>query len=280
MLRAILVTALLLPLLPQAALAQAEDDTADVPSQDLTINSDPNMRYFLIGPSSAAPPAGYSLLVVMPGGDGSADFNPFVKRIFLYALPRGYIVAQPVAPRWTPRQGCTWPTEQTAVPGQKFSTEEFVEAVIRDVAGKHPLNRKRIFTLSWSSGGPAAYAISLREDTAVTGSFVAMSVFKPDDLPPLSAAKDRAYYIFHSPDDRVCPPRMAAQAQVALRAAGAKVRFVPYKGGHGWASGDPFGDIRKGVQWLETSTAAAATRPATAATRPAATPAGNGPAQK
>ena len=38
----------------------------------------------------------------------------------------------------------------------------------------------------------------------MTGTFVAMSVFKPDLLPSLKPAKGRAFCILHSPDDKVC----------------------------------------------------------------------------
>src|SRR5262249_24557697 len=78
----------------------AEDplaDVADIPAQALQAAGDANKRYFLIGPrKNAKPPAqGYGLLVILPGGDGSADFHPFVKRIYKYALPDRYLAAQP-----------------------------------------------------------------------------------------------------------------------------------------------------------------------------------------
>lgn len=270
--RAILHAVLILGLCGPA-MATTGDTAGDVPDQDLRVGGNEQMRYFLIGPAdqTKAPPQGYSLLVVMPGGDGGADFHPFVSSLLTEALPAGYLIAQPVAVKWTPNQQVIWPTKAMPAPGQKFSTEEFVEAVIRDVAGKHPLNKQQIFTLSWSSSGPAAYAISLQKDTAVTGSFIAMSVFKPAQLPPLSTAKDRPYYLYHSPEDRTCPLRMAQQARLALQAAGAKVTFVTYEGGHGWSSGDIFGDIGKGIRWLEASCASDREQPKATATRPATT---------
>jgi predicted esterase len=106
-----------------------------------------------------------------------------------------------------------------------------------------------VFTLSWSSSGPAAYPISLTSKK-VTGSFVAMSVYKPDQLPKLEAAKGHAYYLYHSPDDRVCPYRMAERAVKELKGAGAKVELKTYDGGHGWR-GPLYDDIRAGIKWLE-----------------------------
>lgn len=229
----------------------AQDDVADVTSQDLRAGKDENKRYFLIEPvrGTAAPKQGLGLVVLLPGGDGSADFHPFVKRIYKNAVPEGYLLAQPVAAKWTEAQTIVWPTEKSSVEGMKFSTEAFVEAVIKDVDDHYDLNPARIFTLTWSSSGPAAYTVSLTSKR-VTGSFIAMSVFKPDFLPPLEGAKGHAYLLYHSPDDRVCPFRMAEQAAKDLEQNGATVKLLTYKGGHGWR-GALYDHIREGVQWLE-----------------------------
>jgi predicted esterase len=229
----------------------AQEDVADVPSQDLRADKDENKRYFLVGLQNGAraPEKGYGLLVVLPGGDGGADFHPFVKRIYKHAVPEGYVLAQPVAVKWTERQQIVWPVAKTRVAGMKFSTEEFVDAVIKDVGVRHKLDPERVFTLTWSSSGPAAYAISLASQR-VTGSFIAMSVFKPDLLPPLAKAKGHAYFLYHSLDDRVCPFRMAEQASNDLQKSGATVKLATYEGGHGWRAG-LYGHIREGIQWLE-----------------------------
>jgi RNA polymerase sigma factor (sigma-70 family) len=226
-------------------------DVADVPAQELQAGGDVNKRYFLIGLKKDTKPAGkgLGLIVAMPGGDGSADFHPFVRRIYKHAVPEGYVLAQPVAVRWTEDQEIVWPTKKTPVPGMKFSTEEFVEAVIKDVADKHKIDPERVFTLTWSSSGPAAYAVSLSSDK-ITGSFVAMSVFKPDLLPPLEKAKGHAYFLYHSPDDRVCPFRMAEQAEKDLKKNGAVVKLTTYQGGHGWR-GNLYDNIRDGIEWLK-----------------------------
>ncbi|MHC4441489.1 MAG: carbohydrate binding domain-containing protein [Planctomycetota bacterium] len=230
----------------------SQQDVADVRSKKLYADGDSNKQYFLIGPKKGmkAPKEGFSLLIVMPGGDGGSDFHPFVKRIFKNALPGRYIVAQPVSVKWTTGQKIVWPTKISKVKEQKFSTEEFVEAVIKEVKKKHKINNRHIFTLTWSSSGPAAYAILLRKDKSVTGSFLAMSVFKPRSLPPLGQAKGHACFLYHSPDDRVCPFRMAKEAERRLSAAGAKVKLFTYQGGHGWR-GNVYSSIHQGIDWLE-----------------------------
>jgi len=254
--RFLVVASLLVFLLAGRGLV-AQEDVVDITSLDLRADKDENKRYFLIPPPKdvKAPRKGSSLLVVLPGGSGSADFHPFIKRIYKHALPQGYFLVQPVAVKWTEQQEIVWPTAKNPVEGMKFSTEQFVDAVIKDVAGRHKIDPERVFTLTWSSSGPAAYAISLT-NPKVTGSFIAMSVFKPDLLPPLEKGKGHGYFLYHSPDDRVCPFRMAEQAAKDLEKNGATVKLATYEGGHGWRAG-LYDHIREGVQWLQKNHAAA-----------------------
>jgi predicted esterase len=246
----IFLTALLAAFVFSWSLA-AQDDVAGVPAEELKAGKDEQKRYFLVGPAKGAkaPRGGYGLIVVLPGGSGTADFLPFVKRIYKHAVPDGYLVAQPVAVQWQQGQAVVWPTAKVKADGMRFTTEEFVAAVIDDVAARHEVDKGRVFTLSWSSGGPAAYAASLTR-TRVTGSLVAMSVFNPKFLPALDKAKGQGYYLYHSRADKVCPFRMAEQAEQELSKAGARVKLVEYEGGHGWR-GDVFGAIRGGIRWLE-----------------------------
>jgi predicted esterase len=248
--RIFVVASLTIILLTSRRLA-AQDDVADIASQDLRADKNEHKRYFLVEPGKGveAPKKGYGLLVVLPGGDGSADFHPFIKRIYKYAVPKGYVLAQPVAVKWTEDQEIVWPTAKNPVEGMKFATEEFVDAVIKDVAGKYKVHPQRVFTLTWSSSGPAAYAVSL-SSKRVSGSFIAMSVFKPDMLPPLAKARGHAYFLYHSPDDSVCPFEMAEQAAKELKKSGATVKLTTYDGDHGWR-GNVYGDIRDGIEWLE-----------------------------
>ncbi len=252
------------------AAAGAQDDLADVPAQDLRAGGNARMRHFLIGPAEGAqePPEGYRLLIVMPGGDGSEQFHPFVKRIWQNALGGEFIVAQPVAVKWTPEAEVVWPTKGSPVKGQGFSSEEFVAAVIKDVKARHRIDGRYVFTLAWSSSGPAAYQISLDPAVPVTGSLIAMSVFKPDQLPSLTRAAGHPYYLLHSPDDQVCPFRMAREAETQLRANGAKVRMQTYAGGRGWRM-PVYPAIRAGVEWLAGNHASPTTQPsAQPTTRP------------
>jgi predicted esterase len=235
-----------------AAPAFAEDE---VPSEKRKAGGDEKKEYFLIGAAKdrKAPKNGFGLVVIMPGGDGSEEFHPFVKRLYQNALPEGYLAVQPIAMKWTEDQEIVWPTAKLKVEKMKFTTEEFIAAVIADVGNTHKLNAKKTYSLSWSSSGPAAYMLSMQEKPVVAGSFIAMSVFRPDWLPDLKAAKGHAYFLYHSADDQVCPFQMAENATKKLMDAGAEVLLSSYEGGHGW-HGKIYDDVKHGIEWLEKRT--------------------------
>ncbi len=229
----------------------AQDEVEGVRAVKRALDSD-KLEYFLIGSTEKlkTPEHGYKLLIVMPGGDGSAEFQPFIKNIYKNALDHDYLVIQLVAPKWNEKQTITWPTARDKIAGKKVPVEVFLTRAVDDLKKRTRIDDRHVYTLSWSSGGPAAYAASLSKNTPITGSFVAMSVFFPSQMPSLKLAKGKRYYIFHSPEDQVCKYPIAVRARDSLREAGAIVEFVEYDGGHGW-HGDVFGNFRKGVEWLE-----------------------------
>ncbi|MCG3130493.1 MAG: hypothetical protein FLDDKLPJ_01255 [Phycisphaerae bacterium] len=220
--------------------------------EDLRAEGRSEQRYLLHrGGGPAVPPKdGYRLLLVLPGGDGGADFAPFVGDLARQALPEGYLVAQLVAPQGTApqKESVVWPTKGLARQGMTFTTEGFIEAVVRDVKKRVPIDARYVFALGWSSGGPPVYAAALRAQTPLTGAFVAMSVFKPAQMPDLHV-KDRAVYVMHSPTDFI-PMRFAEEAVRTVSSGGGQAEFIQYEGGHGW-HGDVFGRIRTGIRWLE-----------------------------
>jgi predicted esterase len=233
--------------------------TSDDPKpEDVRIGNDPKKRYLLHAPPKESKEAssGWRVLIVMPGGDGSAEFAPFVGNIRAKALGEGWVVAQIVAPMWDDEQvqSNVWPTEKNPYKTMKLSTEKLFDAVLEDLGKRKRIDPKSIFTLSWSSSGPAAYALSLQPKTKIAGSFIAMSEFKPDLLPPLKNAAGRSYYLYHSQQDTIVPIRVAETARDELIKNGASVEFVEYSGGNGW-HGEVFDDIRRGVAWLQEKTA-------------------------
>jgi len=212
---------------------------------------DDKKRYFVIRRPVEPPKDGWRTLFVLPGGSGDAQFQPFVTRIAKNALPEGYLVVQLVAPVWTPQQAqnMVWPSDKSDVREMKFSTSDFFLAVRSELAKTHKLDPRYSFTLTWSSSGMSGYGFSLLPKSGITGTFVAMSVFRPAMLTSLSAAKGHPYFIYHSPQDSI-PIAQAEAARAALQKAGAIVELQTYEGGHGWR-GNLFGEIRKGIDWLE-----------------------------
>ncbi len=206
--------------------------------------------YLFIPPKGKTQAAGAALLVVLPGGDGSADFHPFINRIHENSLGDDFALAQPIAKKWDPRQAIVWPTEENKVAKQGYSTELLIEKTIESVQKTTKLNQDRIYVLAWSSGGPAAYSALLKKDSPLRGGLIAMSVFKPDYLPRLENGKGKKFYLLHSPDDKICPYWMAKKGNESLTKAGAYSQLVEYNGGHGWR-GNVFGNIQTGIQWLE-----------------------------
>ncbi len=201
-------------------------------------------RYITIPPLQSAPKpsAGYPVVLVLPGGTGSVDFFPFIARLHGQALEGKYIVAQLIAP-----PHIVWPTRTSQ--SRYASTENAIKAIVDDVAKNHDINRSQVYALAWSSSGPAIYEALLQEDTPLAGAFVAMSVFKPSDLPPLSRAAGKRVFLYHSPADQVCPHSMAKDALSKLEQAGVNVTLHEYDGGHGWV-GPVYEDIRQGMLWL------------------------------
>lgn len=225
-------------------------DIADMQVQDLRVGGDEKMRYFVIHKPTPPPAQGWRTLFVLPGGSGDAQFQPFVTRIAKNALPEGYLVVQLVAPVWTDQQArdIVWPSDKSGLREMKFSTTDFFLAVRGEVEKTHKLDPRHCFTLTWSSSGMSGYALSLLPKSGVTGTFVAMSVFRAGVLPSLAAAKGHPYFLYHSPQDFI-PIAQAQTARDVLQKAGATVELQTYEGGHGWR-GDVFGAIRNGIAWL------------------------------
>ncbi len=243
-LRTLLVVSLFV-CFPIIARAADDDDVADVPSQDVTLA--PNQRYLLIGDTHGD--EAKTLLLILPGGDGSADFQPFCKRIYKNAVPKNMIVAELVAVTSKNPNQIVWPTAKNHDPKQIFTTEQFVQKIVADVKTKAKIDESKTIALGWSSSGPALYSASLTKDMPVRNWFIAMSIFAPGTLPPLPAAKDQNYYLLHSPDDVVCKYFFAQNAKKQMEKQGARVTLVDYAGGHGW-QGNVFGNIRAGIDWL------------------------------
>jgi eukaryotic-like serine/threonine-protein kinase len=243
--------------IPNASLSRPVDvdQPQAAPSQLITVPTQPRMQYLLIGKNlEGVSVEQRKLVVVLPGGDGSREFEGFVRRIWENAMDETWIVAQPIAVKWFPDQDIVWPTQPdtNAYYSNKpidFCTEVFIDHVIDDICKRTPIDPSKTIVLGWSSSGPAVYSYSLSSSRKATRAYIAMSVFHPDRLPELTNANEIRYVIDHSRQDRVCPFRFAQQARSQLKEAGAIVKAIDYQGGHGWLD-DPYQRLKSGLSWL------------------------------
>lgn len=200
-------------------------------------------------PPKKAPPAGTAgaLVVVLPGGDGSRDFLPWVENGLLAQAPDDATGVLVTAVKWTAGQEVVWPTDANRVAGMQYTTADYVRAVVAEVGKEHPFDPARAVVVAWSSSGPAIWPLLAAKDSPFARGYVAMSVW-PKGL-DAAATKGRRIVIDQSPDDQTTRFAHARDAFAALTKAGAIVRLSTYAGGHGW-NDDPLPRFREGLRWL------------------------------
>jgi len=220
------------------------------------VRNNSNMKYWVLVPNNI-PKEGYGLIVVLAGGDGDGEkVVPFWENVIRNSPEYRYIVVLPVAPKWGKDQTITWPTDKSRdlVKGMKFTTEKFVSELVNEVVKENKINPNHIWLHGISSGGPAVYAVSLSDPACFKGYYVLSSVFKIDQLPPLSLAKGKKYYIQHSQEDRMCPLWMAKKAAFQLGENGAVTELDLFEGPHGYPFKDGHPDwdkVKAAFKWLE-----------------------------
>lgn len=209
------------------------------------------MAYVLFGRDRAERHERVGVVVMLPGGDGGADFQNWCEHLHATIVPDDVITAQLIAPEWDGAQfdRLVWPTEASPWAGMGFSTEAFLGAVIDDLAGDFGVDRERVAVLGWSSGGPPAYAAAMDADgAAAAGAVVLMSVFDASALPDPAGAAGRRVGIVHSPEDFI-EIGVPERAMGVLSEAGAETRLWTYPGGHGW-HGRTLEAARAALAWV------------------------------
>jgi predicted esterase len=220
----------------------------------------PKQQYFLMRHHKPARPVSkYGLVVIVPGGPGTVEFLPFGANVLTAAaIPDDFLVAQLVAPPWRQDEDrIVWPSHVFPDDRAAFTTEAFLAAVIAEVSKKEAIDERLVFTLGWSSSGHVLYSASTRVPQ-VRGSVIAMSRFFPGRSVEKDKLKSKAYFLYHSPEDGLCPFAEAELAAKTLEEHGAKAKLVSYKGGHGWQPFTFYADrIREGILWLKSLNTAA-----------------------
>jgi hypothetical protein len=227
-------------------------DVRDIPVIDTTVTGNERMRYFLHGPRTTAetPSAGYKLVVVLPGGNGGVAFQPMVRRLLKYAMTEEFIVAEPVA--LSQNVKIIWPTRwhdpEEIATTPPFFTEDFVEQVIQDIGRRHPIDKRFVFTLTWNSSVPAAFAIAMQESTAVAGSYISLIALPTEWPATLAEAKGRPFLLTQTLRDSQSRFPWSKQALQPLIDAGAIVKSPAHDDMHG--HGLDYDRVREGLKWL------------------------------
>lgn len=198
-------------------------------------------------------PKGLGLLVVLTPGDGNgANMVNNWMDVAQEQLRGRYLVALPVAPRWSADQKITWLTRNSLSQTKeaKFTTEEFVTNIVKDIAANYLLDAERVFVYGSTDSGIAAYNTALDTNTRVRGAYLVNSPFKGALLPPLKGAKGRKFYLHHSREDKTTPYIIAATAQKLLTDNGAFVKLVAYEDAN---VADLIKQVGTALNWLETA---------------------------
>ena len=100
-----------------------------------------------------------------------------------------------------------------------------------------------------------------------------MSRFIPRMFTQLQKAKDKRYYLWHSPQDNVCPYADAETAAKVLTERGALTILKTYDGGHGWIPNTSYAErIKEALTWFRAPASEARTMQAKIAAETPATP--------
>lgn len=206
-------------------------------------------------PGVAPPKPTYGLIVALADGVGDgSDLADFWKEAIQKSLKDGYFVALPVAPRWDAHQPTSWVTQQnmSQVKGARFSTEAFLNDIVKDVQGRYPIDPHRLILHGIGEGGLAAYACSLSGATPFQGFYILSSPFRTAQLPSLASAKGHRYLIQQSKEDKRTPYFHAAAAEEMLRKQSAVVKLVVTQGEYGYKFADsPWEQVSQAIGWLE-----------------------------
>ena len=127
--------------------AEAQEVDKSVTTEERTVDGDSSKRYFVIRHrlAPAETPKEYGLLLILPGGPGGADFLPFCANVITtLGTPKDFIVAELVAPVWGTVNDSTivWPSKAFPSKDARFTSEDFVDAVIKECGQALPYSRR------------------------------------------------------------------------------------------------------------------------------------------
>jgi predicted esterase len=231
--------------------------TPSMKAEKRLIGGNDKQQVFLLRHAEQSGPA-KGLALILPGGPGSADFLPFCANVLAaQAFSADWLVVELVAPQWRPPADSVtiWPSKLFPDPKAKFTTEEFIGGVLKEMLGKEMARDAPVVGLGWSSSGHALYS-ALMKFPEIRGVLMNGARCQENWFRPRAAIKGKAIFFYHSPEDTVCPFADAEQGMKFLPKAGAYTRLVKYPGGHGWPPGtDHPAALREGLAWILEATA-------------------------
>ena len=112
------------------------------------------------------------------------------------ALDRRYYLAIAIRPRWNEKLADRWLTrkDRAEVPGAAFTTEAFAEQIVRQMALNAAIDPDHVFLVA-EGQGHGGHACALQKETVFRGFCLFSAPFRSTLLPPLSAAKNRRFFL-------------------------------------------------------------------------------------
>lgn len=141
----------------------------------------------------------YPAFVVFPQCDGVAWTAPYDERTFLPGAP---------------------------IPDES-NEEKILMSLLDDLIANYPIDVNRIYIMGISMGAIGTYDLVVRYPERFAAAIPICGAINPERL---SVAKDVPFYIFQGADDRIVPILAGRDAYVALREAGANVKYREYYG--------------------------------------------------
>lgn len=240
--------------------------------KQIQIQGDPQRSYLLLTPGMLLPRAPQTqtaadtrptvavpdrpgLIVVLSDTDpNNRNVQEFWQQVVTKALANRYLIAIAMAPRWGSEKPYTWVTtaNQSRTPAAKFTVEAFAAEIAADVVARYPIHPQHIFLHGEGSGGLAAYSCALQPQSPFQAFSLLGAEFRSAQLPPMTAAKGRRFYIQADKEDRAIPYFLTTSAQSLLTRAGATVVINPLSGEHTPRFNAAALDLMaKAVNWME-----------------------------
>ncbi|HET9948016.1 MAG TPA: alpha/beta fold hydrolase [Longimicrobiales bacterium] len=189
-------------------------------------------------PSAATPRP--LVLALHPGGRSEYYGSSFMRSIVEPALRSwGAVIVAPDVP------DRSWSTERS---------ERAVLELMRDVAGRYPIDTARVLVTGYSMGGRGAWYLAARHPEVFRGAVIMAGSPRDTDLDRMP---DLPLHLLHSPNDEVVPFAPVEEAYLRLAARGHIVELTVLPGISHYSMGAYVPALRAAGDWMLARWAAA-----------------------